>query len=231
MVLTRYRHLVFQNRIGPPTGQALRKLEHETGARLTTGFRDFLNAANGALMAYCLPIAIDGRPKTLRSFRMFSTDRKRPSRRMSFWYQLDQARAQGCPRHWLPLAEDHDEATRLFLDLETPRNQRVLALVPSRNRITVTRPNDINEYWTQYDVIELAANFNHFLTDLTPDFDVYLLNLDYASETADPAALDHMIRFLDLAVPEWRTLSDFSAWRDLQPARLVKRPDKQVVNL
>jgi cell wall assembly regulator SMI1 len=189
-----FRHLAIDGSKPAPSEADIRALEHELGAALPPSFREYLNAANGGYLEYCINVPTGhGNTESMLFGSLFGIGDKH-SRYETFSSEIELAReCHDIPKGVLPFARDGGGST-VFLDLTTEGKGRVIAFVYGLPAWAGKR--------TESSFIELAASFDEYVSKLHVDRELLFDQLE--NDVSELAHIEATEEWLDIGLPDWR---------------------------
>jgi len=202
-----FRHVAIARAKSAPTDAELAAIEGLLGARLPTGFREFLRVANGGYAEYVIDVPLgDGRKEPMSFSSIYSA-----ADADKFGTLVGELRAARerfrIPPGVLPFARDGG-ASIVFLDMSASGNGRVVAFVEGLPEWTGSR--------TESAFVELASSFDEYIDKLRIDRDEAIQHLD--DGVTELAHIHVMEEWFDIGMPRWR--EDSQLVRAVQNARV-----------
>lgn len=194
----RYRHLAIEGAGPEPSPEDFAAIEAVIGTELPEAFRDFMRVASGGYVEYVIPVRFrDGTTELMEFSSIYSV---RSDDAGNIIERIDGVQAEiDTPTEVLPFAEEGSGSIAL-LDLTAEGKGRVVAWVLGMPAWTGLHEEE--------EFVELARSFDDYVAQLRINRDEIIDELTSGDSTqADIAATE---RFLDVAIPSWRSDDEFS---------------------
>ncbi|MEO1290208.1 MAG: SMI1/KNR4 family protein, partial [Chloroflexota bacterium] len=196
-----YKDFVIENPEDPPTHDEVKAIEKAVKAKLPEDFLEFLNVANGAsLDGYYFVATLKPQPETINLSQILSTRKASRSFLSELEFQTRSQNAYQIPEKVLPIALCGGDVN-LYLDLRTNGKSPVVAFIHGLPEWTGLQQHDT--------VTSIADNFSAFLNSLTFDSDFYKQHLQKMISQNEVRYIVATIKYLDLALPNWRDVFGF----------------------
>lgn len=191
-----YQGIVVNNPHDKPTSKEISEIEQKIGIKLPQQFLRFLNIANGAEVSL-YEISLPNYSIAIEPQAIFTTkaDIKPTFGNFAFMIDFLQDSYIELPKRILPFMKASNEIF-FFLDLRDEKKLPVLLLKHGRPAWTGQSSQD--------ELIQLVENFEDFTKMWHLNLPKLEEDLTYAVKNDDIELKKEIIKFLELAVPDWR---------------------------
>jgi len=210
---TQYGGIIIRDFLGAPDPAEIEALEALLQTKLPDSYKAFLQVANGGELE-CYYLDIEHPDMTVpRSFSLLYGTRQRikGSDFGLFEHEIKLSReAAQLPPQVLPIARDNS-GCELYLDLtdfEATGEDRVVAFI---HGIPDIEDQPENNAW-----VTVALSFEDYVRRLKVEEDYCREVLLEALQKKNEERILWVVDFLDQAMPDWRGMESFAAYKDLQ---------------